>query len=111
MRDTKRDVEEAAAFILPYLGAVPEIGLILGTGLGGIVDGMDKSVSLSYETIPHYPVSTVESHLGNLVFGTWGKKRVLAMQGRFHLYEGYSAAEVTFPIRVLRALGVKVLVL
>lgn len=111
MINLKRKVDEAAAFIRPYLDGAPCIGLILGTGLGGIVDAMDKSVALSYETIPHYPVSTVASHHGQLVFGKWGGKPVLAMQGRFHLYEGYAPREVTFPIRVLRALGVKMVVL
>ena len=111
MTGFKHRVEEAAAFIKPYLETAPEIGLILGTGLGGVVDGMDKSVSLAYETIPHYPESTVESHHGRLVHGTWHGKSVVAMQGRCHLYEGYSPAEVSFPVRVLRALGVKILVI
>lgn len=111
MLEFKRRVEEAAAFIRPYLDCTPTVGLILGTGLGGIVEAMDKSVALAYETIPHYPVSTVPSHYGQLVFGRWGGKPVLALQGRFHLYEGYSPLEVSFPIRVLQELGVKLLVL
>ncbi len=111
MTGFKEKVEEATAFISPYLDSSPEIGLVLGTGLGGVVEGMDKSESLVYEAIPHFPHSTVESHLGRIVFGTWAKKPVIALQGRFHLYEGYSPAEVSFPIRVLRALGVKILVL
>lgn len=109
MLDIKLRVEEAAAFIKPYLDSPPEIGLILGTGLGGIVDAMDRSVSLAYEAIPHYPVSTVPSHAGNLIFGKWGKRSIVVMQGRFHLYEGYTPAEVSFPVRVLRELGVKIL--
>ncbi len=111
MSDIKRRVEESAAFIKPYIDDPPKIGLILGTGLGGVVDGIDRSVSLAYETIPNYPVSTVESHHGRLVYGTWHGKPVLAMQGRFHLYEGYSPEEVSFPIRVLRELGVKILMI
>jgi purine-nucleoside phosphorylase len=111
MTGFKQKVEEAAAFIEPYLDSGPEIGMILGTGLGGVVEGIDKSVSLAYEAIPHFQLSTVTSHLGRIVFGRWANRPVIALQGRFHLYEGYSAAEVSFPIRVLRALGVKVLVL
>lgn len=111
MIDFKRRVEEAAEFIKRHLDGVPEIGLILGTGLGGVVDGMGKSVSLEYEDIPHYPVSTVESHHGRLVYGSWHGKRIIAMQGRFHLYEGYSPLEISFPIRVLRAIGVKTLII
>lgn len=111
MIDLKHRVEEAAAFIKSYLDCSPAIGLILGTGLGGIVESMDKSVSLAYETIPNYPVSTVPSHYGQLVFGNLGGKPIIALQGRFHLYEGYSPQEVSFPIRVLKALGVKMLVL
>ncbi|MFZ2446034.1 MAG: purine-nucleoside phosphorylase [Syntrophobacteraceae bacterium] len=111
MEGFKRKVEEAAAFVQPYLDGAPEVGLILGTGLGGIVEGMERSVSLACETIPHYPVSTVESHSGRLVYGKWGGKAVIAMQGRVHLYEGYSALDVSFPVRVLRALGVKILVI
>jgi purine-nucleoside phosphorylase len=111
MNNLKRKAEEAAAFIRPYLDCTPGIGLILGTGLGEMVETMDRTVVLSYETIPHYPVSTVPSHYGQLVFGRWGGKPVIAMQGRFHLYEGYSPQEVSFPIRVLQELGVKILVL
>ena len=111
MDTLKRKAQEAAAFIMPHLDCTPDVGVILGTGLGGIVDMMDETVALSYETIPHYPLSTVPSHYGRLVFGKWGGKPVLAMQGRFHLYEGYSPLEVSFPIRVLQELGVKILVL
>ncbi len=107
----KEKVEEAAGFIASYLDIKPEIGLILGTGLGGVAAGMENQESLAYEAVPHFPRSTVESHLGRIVFGTWAQKPVIALQGRFHLYEGYSPEEVSFPIRVLRALGVKILLL
>lgn len=111
MRHIREKVLEAASFIAPHLDDIPEVGLILGTGLGGIVDAMAEPVKLAYSAIPNYPVSTVQSHAGNLVYGRWTGKPTIAMQGRFHLYEGYSPAEVSFPIRVLRALGVKLLVL
>jgi purine-nucleoside phosphorylase len=111
MEDFKRKVEEAATFIRPYLEGEPGIGLVLGTGLGGIVEALDRSAALAYETIPHYPVSTVQSHRGRLVLGRWAGKPLIVMQGRIHLYEGYSPLEVSFPVRVLRALGVRVLIL
>ncbi len=111
MENAREKVLEAASFIASRLDSVPAVGLILGTGLGGIVDAMVNPTSLAYSAIPDDPVSTVQSHAGNLVSGRWAGKPVIAMQGRFHLYEGYSPAEVTFPIRVLRALGVKILVL
>lgn len=104
-------VEQAAAHIKARLDRCPRIAVICGTGLGDIVETIDAPVVLPYESIPHYPVSTVQSHLGRLVCGRMGDKGVVAMQGRFHLYEGYSPAEIAFPIRVLRALGVKTLLL
>lgn len=110
MDNPKGKAEEAAAFIRTHLDCTPRVGLILGTGLGEMVESMEETVALSYEAIPHFPVSTVASHYGQLVLGKWGGQPVLAMQGRFHLYEGYSPQEVTFPIRVLQELGVKILV-
>ena len=87
----------------------PEVGIILGTGLGGLAQEIEVDSSISYQEIPGFPLSTVESHAGRLILGRLGKRRVVAMQGRFHRYEGYSLPEVTFPVRVLHALGAKTL--
>lgn len=87
----------------------PEIGIILGTGLGGLVKEIEIYYKLNYSEIPHFPVSTVESHHGNLIFGSIAGKRVCVMQGRFHYYEGYSVHEVTFPVSIMNLLGVKYL--
>ena len=89
---------------------VPEVSLILGTGLGGLAKEIDCSAQIPYSEIPGFPVSTVESHAGRLLLGTLGGKRVVAMQGRFHRYEGYSVQQITFPVRVMRALGADKLV-
>lgn len=87
----------------------PEFGIILGTGLGGLVKEIDVKYSLPYEEIPNFPVSTVEGHSGKLIFGLLGGKRVMAMQGRFHFYEGYTMQQITFPVRVMKALGINTL--
>ena len=87
----------------------PEVGIILGTGLGGFVDCIDVEYRLDYKDIPEMPVSTVEGHKGCLIFGTVGGKKVVAMQGRFHYYEGYAMKQVTFPVRVMALLGIKYL--
>ena len=87
----------------------PEVGIILGTGLGGFVDSIDVEYRLEYKDIPNMPVSTVEGHKGCLIFGTVGGKKVVAMQGRFHYYEGYHMKQVTFPVRVMALLGIKYL--
>lgn len=97
-----------------YLNSVtsdfkPEVGIILGTGLGGFVDNIDVAYSVDYCNIPNMPVSTVEGHAGRLIFGTVGSRRVVAMQGRFHYYEGYTMKQVTFPVRVLAKLGINYL--
>lgn len=89
----------------------PRIGVILGTGLGGLADAMDVQCAIRYDDLPHFPISTVESHHGQLLFGTLNGNEVVAMQGRFHLYEGYSAREVTIPVRVLAGLGVDTLLI
>jgi purine-nucleoside phosphorylase len=89
----------------------PEIGIVLGTGLGNMVNHIDIIASINYEDIPNFPVSTVESHKGKLIFGTLEGKKVLAMQGRFHHYEGYTFKELTLPIRVMKLLGVQFLLL
>jgi purine-nucleoside phosphorylase len=88
----------------------PEIGIILGTGLGGLVKEINIKKSISYSDIPNFPVSTVEGHQGKLIFGELGGKNVVAMQGRFHFYEGYTMSEVVFPVRVMKFLGIKKLV-
>ena len=87
----------------------PEIGIILGTGLGGLVKEITVEHALPYENIPGFPVSTVEGHSGKFIFGTLGGKKVVAMQGRFHYYEGYTMQQVTFPVRVMKFLGIKTL--
>ncbi len=84
----------------------PQVGIILGTGLGGFADKIDAVYSIPYSDIPNMPVSTVEGHAGRLIFGTIGSRRVVAMQGRFHYYEGYTMQQVTFPVRVLAKLGI-----
>jgi purine-nucleoside phosphorylase len=88
----------------------PEVGIVLGTGLGGLADEISVQASIPYEQIPGFPLSTVESHAGRLLLGHLGKRPVVAMQGRFHRYEGYGLGDVTFPVRVMHALGARVLV-
>jgi purine-nucleoside phosphorylase len=88
---------------------IPEVGIILGTGLGGLVKEISVEHVLPYEHIPNFPVSTVEGHSGKLIFGKLGGKNVMALQGRFHFYEGYSMQQITFPVRVMKALGIKTL--
>src|SRR5690606_20949393 len=104
------DVARAADAIRARTPAVPEVAIILGTGLGGLSQAIDVETSIAYEDIDGFPHSTVESHRGRLLFGTLGGKRVVAMQGRFHRYEGYSLQQVTMPVRVLHALGARTLV-
>lgn len=100
-------INEAAEFIQSKTSIQPEIGIILGTGLGGLVKEIEVIDEIPYESIPHFPVSTVESHKGKLILGRLGGKTVVAMQGRFHYYEGYSMQEVTFPVRVMKILGIQ----
>jgi len=102
-------VERAAQAVRDHTSLEPEVGIILGTGLGGLAQEIEVDSSISYQEIPGFPLSTVESHAGRLILGRLGKRRVVAMQGRFHRYEGYSLPEVTFPVRVLHALGAKTL--
>ncbi len=109
MMDTmqhQQAVEAAVAFIRSRIAEPPEVLIQLGTGLGELAKAMQVECTLAYEEIPHFPRSTVTSHAGNLVFGTLAGKRTAILQGRFHYYEGYSAREVAFPIRVLALLGV-----
>ena len=110
MTDLKGAIKEATEFIRGKTKFVPQIGIILGTGLGSLADGIGVEAKISYKEIPFFPISTVESHAGRLIFGELSGKKVVAMQGRFHYYEGYSLKQVTFPVRVMKALGAKVLV-
>lgn len=87
----------------------PETAVILGSGLGNLVNELTDTYEIAYKDIPHFPVSTVEGHSGRLIFGKLGQKDIMAMQGRFHYYEGYSMKEVTFPVRVMRELGIQTL--
>jgi len=105
----RKRVERAAAFVQDHLNTAPRLGLILGTGLGRLADQITVATTLPYDDIPHFPVSTVESHDGRFLIGTLRGVPVLAMQGRFHLYEGYSPREVTLPVRVMGALGIDTL--
>ena len=102
-----KNIKEAVSFIKKYLLSEPEIGIILGTGLGGLLQKCEIKLCIPYKEIPYFPISTVESHQGQLIFGTIEGKNVVIMQGRFHYYEGYSTKEITFPIRVLKVLGIK----
>ena len=99
-------IKNTASYIRSKVDFDPEVGIILGTGLGGLVDSIDIRATLDYASIPDFPVSTVEGHAGRLIFGTLGGRRVVAMQGRFHYYEGYTPQQVAFPVRVLRFLGI-----
>lgn len=92
-------------------GFEPEVGIVLGSGLGGLVNVIDVQYAIPYSEIPNFPVSTVQGHQGQLIFGTLSGRKVVAFQGRFHYYEGYSTKEVTFPMRVLKYLGIRLLVL
>lgn len=104
-------IKEAVDTILSRYSGTPQVGIILGTGLGGLVTDIDVKTEISYKDIPHFPLSTVESHAGKLLFGTLGGKEVVCMQGRFHFYEGYNLQQVTFPVRVMKALGIEMLVI
>jgi purine-nucleoside phosphorylase len=103
-------VQETVSFIKEKTNFTPEYGVILGSGLGSFTEDIQVEFTLPYSEIPNFPVSTVQGHTGALVLGTIGTKKVIAMQGRFHFYEGYSMKEVTFPVRVMKYLGVEKLV-
>ncbi|MCX6292073.1 MAG: purine-nucleoside phosphorylase [Bacteroidetes bacterium] len=104
-------INHTASYIRQQINFQPDFGIVLGSGLGGLVNEITIQRALDYSSIPNFPVSTVKGHSGKLIFGTLGGKNVMALQGRFHYYEGYSMQEVTFPIRVMKALGVKRLIL
>lgn len=105
-----KKIKATSTFIQKATDFKPEIGIILGTGLGGLVNEIEIVHTLKYGDIPNFPVSTVDGHKGQLIFGKLGGKNILAMQGRFHYYEGYDLKEVTFPVRVMRELGIKTLI-
>ena len=109
-RGLSERVAAAVGAIRRTTGWTPEVAVVLGTGLGGLAREIVLETAMGYEQIPGFPLSTVESHAGRLLFGTLGGKRVVAMEGRFHRYEGYTLAEITFPVRVMRALGATTLV-
>ncbi|MGD9045653.1 MAG: purine-nucleoside phosphorylase [Desulfobacterales bacterium] len=111
MQKSKRRIAESIDFIKGKLKQAPYIGLLTGTGLKASVESMAIDTIIDYEDIPHFPLSTVQTHIGRLLSGNMNGCPFIAMQGRFHLYEGYSPLEVTYPIRVMQQLGVKVLVL
>jgi purine-nucleoside phosphorylase len=104
-------IQETTRFIRKKTNAKPKVAVVLGTGLGQISGRVVKKAVLPYDTIPDFPRTTVESHAGRLLFGTLKGKEILVMEGRFHFYEGYSLDEITFPIRVMKALGVEVVIL
>jgi len=103
-------LKEAANYINNRIGENPQIGMILGSGLGVLADDVKDAIKIDYADIPHFPVSTVEGHSGQLVSGTLNNKRVLILQGRFHYYEGYPMSKVVFPIRVMKLLGIENLI-
>jgi purine-nucleoside phosphorylase len=104
-----KKIKETSTFIQKETGFKADAGIILGTGLGGLVNEIEIVQTLQYSDIPNFPVSTVEGHKGQLIFGKLGGKNIMAMQGRFHYYEGYNMKEVTFPVRVMHALGIHLL--
>ena len=103
-------IQEARAAIGKKCSLVPGIGIILGTGLGRLAGHIEKPVTIPYEEIPHFPLSTVEQHAGKLIMGSLSGKSVMAMQGRFHFYEGYSLQQIVFPVQVMKFMGVKTLI-
>ncbi len=103
----KEALQKTTEYLIEKGFMQPEIGIVLGTGLGKLVNHVDIEVEVSYNHIPYFPTATVEFHQGKLIFGTLGGKKVIVMQGRFHLYEGYTLQDVTYPIRIMNELGVK----
>ncbi len=103
-------IKKTTAFIKSKISSIPEVGIILGSGLGNLVTEIEIEHILPYENIPDFPLSTVEGHSGKLIFGKLSGKNVVAMQGRFHYYEGYDLKQVTFPVRVMKLLGIKQLI-
>ncbi|NBC82659.1 MAG: purine-nucleoside phosphorylase [Bacteroidetes bacterium] len=110
-KDFQQQLEEAVLYLTDQKIDQPEVGIVLGTGLGKLVEHIDIEKEIEYTNIPNFPVSTVESHHGKLIYGHCGNKKVLAMQGRFHYYEGYTLQQATLPIRVMKMLGIRELLL
>lgn len=110
MLELAAQIEDARAFIVEKFDTPPVAGLILGTGLGGLAEQIETVATIPYGEIPHFPTSTVKEHAGQLVCGTLCGKPIVAMEGRFHFYEGYTMKQVTFPVRVMRALGAETLI-
>ena len=108
---TIEKLQQTTTFLKPFINIAPKIGVVLGSGLGNFVQELQDAKEIAYDQIPHFPTATVEGHHGKLIFGTIGGKAVAVMAGRFHYYEGYSAEEVVFPIRVLKMLGVETLLI
>lgn len=111
MNDLIAKIKETVTVIREKTGEDYPVGIILGTGLGGLVKEISVTHEIDYADLPHFPLSTVESHNGKLIFGTLKGKNVVAMQGRFHYYEGYTMQQITFPVRVMKYLGVKTLLI
>ncbi|MCD6594882.1 purine-nucleoside phosphorylase [bacterium] len=109
MLEIRKQLDETIPLIRKYYRGTPKIGIILGTGLGKVVESIDVETEIHYEKIPHFAVSTVESHAGKLIFGTLASVPVMAMQGRFHYYEGWTMKQITYPVRVMKALGINIL--
>lgn len=110
MTELFKMISESVAVIKERTKLIPKVGIILGTGMGDLPKKVNKPVAISYKDIPHFPVSTVESHHGNLILGELEKCNVVIMQGRAHRYEGYTMKQITYPVRVMNALGIKVLI-
>jgi purine-nucleoside phosphorylase len=109
MYDLDQAVQESVRFLRTMTPSPPRVAIILGTGLSGVSSGIEVAQRIEYTRIPHFPESTVEGHRGSLAFGTWGGCDVVAMEGRFHRYEGYTLRQITMPVRIMRALGAEVL--
>ncbi len=102
-----KHLEDSIAYLQEKGFDKPEIGIVLGTGLGQLVDHLEAPIEAHYNQIPYFPLATVEFHSGKLIYGSLGGKKVVVMQGRFHIYEGYDLMDVTYPIRVMHGLGIK----
>jgi len=111
MNDLRHQIDDAVAVVRKVSALKPSVGIILGTGLGTLAEQIQVEARIAFEDIPHFPTSTVDTHAGELILGTLAGKAVVVMAGRFHAYEGYTLKQVTFPVRVAKALGIKVLII